>query len=248
MSPPTIGARTAAETTEADAAQNVQSLFNTIAPTYDRLNHLMSMGLDRRWWGRTARAFAPVLADRAAHIVDICCGTGDQTAALLAHRPANAEPITGLDFSIEMLSRARTKFAAANAVWIEGDAMNLPFADNSLDLITAAFGFRNLTNYAGGLAEIHRVLKPGGQFGILECNQPDGISGVFYNLYLHHGLPWIGGILSGQRAAYRYLPDSIARFPRPPQMLALIAAASFRDASWNGYLFRAAGLYRGVKA
>jgi demethylmenaquinone methyltransferase/2-methoxy-6-polyprenyl-1,4-benzoquinol methylase len=249
MEKPTIraGARTADETSEADAATNVRGIFDAIAPSYDRLNHLLSMGLDRRWWGRAARSFRDVLARPEAKVLDLCCGTGDMTAALLALRPTDGEPVTGLDFSAEMLDRARAKFAGAKARWIEGDAMRLPFPDASFDLVTTAFGFRNLANYADGLREMARVLRPGGRLGILECNQPEGLSGGFYNLYLHYGLPWIGGRLSGERAAYAYLPASIARFPRPPQMLAMLAEAGFTDAAWDGYLLRAAGLYRAVK-
>jgi demethylmenaquinone methyltransferase/2-methoxy-6-polyprenyl-1,4-benzoquinol methylase len=232
------GARPTNEQSEAAAAENVRGLFNAIAPTYDNLNHLLSMG---------ARAFASTLAQPQARILDICCGTGDLTAAMLKLRPADATPITGLDFSSQMLNRARTKYATANALWVEGDAMHLPYPDASFDLVTAAFGFRNLTNYAEGLRELHRVLAPGGRLGILECNQPDGLSGVFYNLYLHHGLPLIGGVLSGQRAAYAYLPASIARFPRPPQMLAMLADAGFTETNWTGYFLKAAGLYTATK-
>ena len=126
--------------------------------------------------------------------------------------------------------------------------MHLPYPDNSFNLVTAAFGFRNLTNYAQALTEIHRVLAPNGQVGILECNQPDGLSGLLYNLHLHHILPFVGGLLSGDRAAYRYLPASIARFPRPPQMLAMLSAAGFTHTAWDGYFLHAAGLYRGTKA
>jgi demethylmenaquinone methyltransferase/2-methoxy-6-polyprenyl-1,4-benzoquinol methylase len=241
------GARTAGETTEEAAAKNVRGIFDAIAPSYDRLNHLLSMGLDRRWWRRSAGSFRDVLARPEAKVLDLCCGTGDMTAALLKLRPAGGEAVTGLDFSAEMLERARQKFAGSNAKWMEGDAMQLPFPDASFDLVTAAFGFRNLTNYTAGLAEMARVLRPGGQIGILECNQPHGLSGAFYNLYLHYGLPWIGGLLSGERAAYAYLPASIARFPRPPQMLAMLAEAGFADAAWDGYFMRAAGLYKGVK-
>ena len=241
------GARPADEASEADAAKNVRGIFDAIAPSYERLNHLLSMGLDRRWWMRTARSFQDVLARPEATVLDLCCGTGDMTSALLSLRPAEGEPVTGLDFSAEMLDRAREKFAGANALWIEGDAMRLPFPDASFDLVTAAFGFRNLTNYADGLREMARVLRPGGRLGILECNQPEGLSGTFYNLYLHYGLPWIGGLLSGERAAYAYLPASIARFPRPPQMLAMLTEAGFVDASWDGYFMRAAGLYKSVK-
>ena len=244
---PSAGARTANEPDEQTAAREVRALFNTIAPTYDRLNHLLSVGLDRHWWRSTARSFRSTLANPEARILDICCGTGDMTAALAAERPAAAEPITGLDFSPEMLDRARTKYASGEIVWVEGDAMHLPFPDNSFDLITAAFGFRNLTNYAAGLRELHRVLAPNGQLGILECNQPKGIRGIGYNLYLHHGLPLIGGWISGEREAYRYLPASIARFPRPPQMLAMLNEAGFADSHWRGFFLHAAGLYTARK-
>ncbi len=246
---PTVnpGARPAGEASEDAAAEHVRSLFNSIAPSYDRLNHLLSFGLDRWWWRKAARRFRNTLARPEARVVDICCGTGDMTHALLALRPPGAEPVTGLDFSAGMLGHARRKYATANARWTEGDAMRLPFADASLDLVTAAFGFRNLSNYAAGLREIARVLKPGGEIGILECNQPDGLNGLLYNLYFHRILPVIGGLLSGDRAAYRYLPASVQRFPRPPAMLRMLAEAGFPGAQWDGYLMRAAGLYRGVK-
>jgi demethylmenaquinone methyltransferase/2-methoxy-6-polyprenyl-1,4-benzoquinol methylase len=242
------GARPANEASETAAAEHVREIFNSIAPSYDLLNHLLSMGLDRRWWSRAARSFRDVLQRPEARVLDLCCGTGDMTAALLAQRPANAEPVTGLDFSAQMLARARVKYSTANALWVEGDAMHLPYADGSCDLVTAAFGFRNLTNYAEGLAEIYRVLKPGGRIGILECNQPDGLSGFGYSIYFRHVLPLLGGWISGDRAAYRYLPASVARFPRPPQMLQMMAEAGFTNSAWDGYLLRAAGLYRGVKA
>jgi demethylmenaquinone methyltransferase/2-methoxy-6-polyprenyl-1,4-benzoquinol methylase len=242
------GARPKGGETEAAAAEHVRSIFNSIAPSYDLLNHLLSMGLDRRWWNRAAKSFAAALARPEAKVLDLCCGTGDMTAALLAQRPATGEPITGLDFSAEMLDRARRKYSSGNVIWVEGDAMHLPFADNTFDLVTAAFGFRNLTNYAEALVEICRVLRPGGQIGILECNQPDGLSGLVYNLHLHHILPFVGGAISGDHAAYRYLPASIGRFPRPPQMLVMLAKAGFTGSAWDGYFLRAAGLYRGIKA
>ncbi len=242
------GARPLAEMNEAAAADHVRSLFNSIASSYDRLNHLLSFGLDRFWWRDAAKRFAGILARPDARVLDICCGTGDMTAALFALRPANAEPLIGLDFSAAMLGRAREKYAASPVRWIEGDAMHLPFDDASLDLITAAFGFRNLSNYDAGLREMARVLRPGGTLGILECNQPSGFNGLLYNFYFHRILPVVGGLLSGDRAAYRYLPASVARFPRPPQMLRMMAEAGFSDSSWRGYLFDAAGLYQGRKA
>ncbi len=242
-----LGARTANEPDEATAAANVQTLFNSIAPTYDRLNHLLSFGLDHHWWRSTARAFRPTLGRPEARVLDICCGTGDLTAALLTERPPQAEPITGLDFSAQMLSRARTKYASANALWVEGDAMHLPYPDQSFDLVTAAFGFRNLTNYSEALTEINRVLRPGGQVGILECNHPTGLSGIFYLFYLHRVLPLVGGWISGEKAAYAYLPASIARFPRPPAMKQLLINAGFAAPTWDGYFMRAAGLYQATK-
>jgi demethylmenaquinone methyltransferase/2-methoxy-6-polyprenyl-1,4-benzoquinol methylase len=242
------GARPAREASEQEAAAHVREIFGSIAPSYDRLNHLLSFGLDRHWWRRTASTFREILARPDARILDICCGTGDLTAALLALRPRHAEAVIGLDFSAEMLQLATTKYAGANVRWIEGDAMSLPFPDNSLDLVTSAFGFRNLTNYAAGLAEIHRVLRPGGAIGILECNQPAGLSGALYNIYFHRVLPVVGGWMSGDRKAYEYLPASVARFPRPPHMLQLMREAGFTQCAWDGYLMRAAGLYRGIKA
>jgi demethylmenaquinone methyltransferase/2-methoxy-6-polyprenyl-1,4-benzoquinol methylase len=243
-----VGARPSNETSEQEAAQHVREIFGSIAPTYDRLNHLLSFGFDRRWWRRTAAEFRSILARPDAHVLDLCCGTGDLTAALLALRPPGAEPITGLDFSAEMLRLAREKYANANVCWVEGDAMSLPFPDETFDLVTAAFGFRNLTNYAAGLTEIRRVLRPGGAIGILECNQPGGIAGALYNLYFQRLLPIVGGRLSGDRAAYEYLPASVQRFPQAPRMLQLMDEAGFKDCRWEGYLLRAAGLYRGAKA
>ncbi len=251
MTSPAInpGARPENTRTEQDAALTVQHMFDEIAPTYDRANHLLSLGLDRIWWGRAARNFRPVLARPEAEILDLCCGTGDMTAALLNYRSrgTSTRPIIGLDFSAQMLSRARRKHQHLQAVFVEGDAMHLPYADNSIDLVTAAFGFRNLSSYAGGLAEIHRVIRPGGEFGILECNQPGGLVGTLYSLYFKRILPILGGLISGRPAAYRYLPASVERFPRPPQMLAMIRQTGFRNASWTSYTFGTAGLYRATK-
>ena len=121
-----------------------------------------------------------------------------------------------------------------------------PLPSSSLDLISSAFGFRNLASYEAGLAELFRVLAPGGRIAILDCNQPEGMLGSLYNLHLHRILPLIGGLLSDP-AAYAYLPASIARFPRPPRMIQMIHAAGFRDATWTSYTFGVAGLYLATK-
>jgi demethylmenaquinone methyltransferase/2-methoxy-6-polyprenyl-1,4-benzoquinol methylase len=224
-------------------------MFDTIAPSYDKLNHILSVGIDRWWWWRAARNFHAVLARSEAVVLDLCCGTGDMTMALYKHRPQtqNDAPILALDFSHQMLAIGARKFDGNNILPIEADALHLPLADNSVDLVTSAFGFRNLANYDEGLAELHRVLRPGGQIGILECNQPEGLTGALYSLYFRKVLPLLGGMISGDRGAYTYLPESVARFPRPPRMKQLIAAAGFKDAQWTGYTFGTAGLYRATK-
>jgi demethylmenaquinone methyltransferase/2-methoxy-6-polyprenyl-1,4-benzoquinol methylase len=233
-------------------------MFDTIAPTYDRANHLLSFSFDRLWWTRAARTLRPILARPEAVILDLCCGTGDMTLALHRHRPkpsltthnsqlTTVSPILALDFSHNMLALALPKFSGKNILPIEADALHLPLPENSIDLVTAAFGFRNLSNYPAGLAELHRVLRPGGQIAILEFNQPTGLMGALYSLYFKHILPRIGGIISRDPAAYAYLPDSVARFPSPPRMIELIAAAGFTAPTWTSYTFGVAGLYRARK-
>jgi demethylmenaquinone methyltransferase/2-methoxy-6-polyprenyl-1,4-benzoquinol methylase len=224
-------------------------MFDSIAPRYDLLNHVLSVGLDRSWWARSAQSFHDVLGRPDAVVLDLCCGTGDMTLTLMRHRPTGIDeaPVLAADFSHRMLARGAEKFAGHNILAIEADALHLPLPSGSLDLVTSAFGFRNLANYADGLAELYRVLRPGGQIGILECNQPEGLTGALYNLYFKKVLPRIGRIISGDGRAYSYLPASVERFPRPPRMLKLIREAGFAEASWTGYTFGTAGLYRAVK-
>ena len=243
------GARPVGVTDEQAAAQNVQQMFDTIAPTYDISNHTLSAGIDRYWWFRAARAFRPTLQRPESVVLDLCCGTGDMTLALLKHRPATGQtsPILAVDFSHNMLARGAQKFRPHPIIPIEADALNLPVASNSVDLVTSAFGFRNLANYEAGLNELLRVLRPGGQIGILDCNQPGGLVGALYNLYFKKILPRVGGLISGQSAAYSYLPASVERFPRPPRMLQLIRNAGFNNATWTGYTLGTAGLYRATK-
>ncbi|MCL2660721.1 MAG: ubiquinone/menaquinone biosynthesis methyltransferase [Acidobacteriaceae bacterium] len=243
------GALPAGADSEAMAAVGVQQMFDSIAPSYDLLNHLLSMGLDRWWWARAARSFRNVLTRPDALVLDLCCGTGDMTMALARHRPRGVgeAPVLAVDFSREMLARGKKKFAGRNIIAMEADAMNLPLPSASLDLITCAYGFRNLANYTDGLAELYRVLAPGGQIGILECNQPEGLRGTLYDLYFKRILPKVGGVISGDSRAYHYLPASVERFPRPPRMLNLIREAGFAEASWTGYFYGTAGLYQAVK-
>lgn len=230
------------------AAENVRGMFDAIAGRYDLLNHLLSAGVDRFWWWRVARSFRATLAQPEAKVLDLCCGTGDMTLALLRRRPStpSTAPILAVDFSHQMLSRGLRKFREKNIIAIEADALHLPIPASELDLISSAFGFRNLASYEDGLAELFRVLRPGGQIGILDFNQPDGLVGALYNLYFKCILPRVGGLLSDS-SAYRYLPSSVERFPRPPRMLQMIRAAGFEHANWTSYTFGVAGLYRARK-
>jgi demethylmenaquinone methyltransferase/2-methoxy-6-polyprenyl-1,4-benzoquinol methylase len=146
-----------------------------------------------------------------------------------------------------MLERAVLKSGEIPLQWVEADALALPFPDESFDLVTSAFGFRNLADYDAGLREIVRVLRRGGELGILECAEPDGFVGKFYGVYFRRVLPAVGGAISGVKGAYSYLPASVGRFPAPEEVKARMRAAGFRAAQWTPYTFGTAGLYRGQK-
>ena len=244
---PAAGAQPEGAASEQAAATAVQSMFDAIAPRYDLLNHVLSLNVDRLWWWRAARAFRAVLGRADARILDICCGTGDMTMALLRRRPKGATPVIAADFAHQMLVRGASKFTAHGAIAIEADALHLPFADASLQLITTAFGFRNLSNYAAGLQEFQRVLAPGGQLGILEFSEPSGLLGKLYAVYFRRILPVIGKALSGSAGSYTYLPTSVERFPPPAAILAMMRHAGFHDVSWTPYTFGVAGLFCGTK-
>ena len=250
---PATGAKPTGTADEAGAAQAVREMFDTIAPRYDLLNHVLSANIDRLWWWRTARRFSAILADPDAAVLDICCGTGDMTMALLKHRPKGARPILAADFARGMLSRGAKKFAgraagAAYAVPLEADALHLPLRSNSMDLIVSAFGFRNLANYEAGLREFNRVLKPGGQLGILDFSEPGGLLGKAYAVYFRRVLPAIGRMICGEAGPYSYLPASVGSFPAPPEMLKLMETTGYRQSRWQPYTFGIAGLYTGMRA
>ena len=257
-----VGAAPAGAQDEASAAAAVRDMFTSIAPRYDLLNHVLSMNIDRVWWNRTARVFGEVLRRPGARVLDLCCGTGDMTFALyrrlttptgataaLVGAPMNGAPtqIFGADFSHAMLVRAGQKSAGRNIRWVEADALNLPFPSSQFQLVTAAFGFRNLANYDRGLAEIYRVLASDGEVGILDFGEPKGLIGKVYRVYFRRVLPAIGTMISGVRGPYAYLPASVLRFPSPDQMLERMRVAGFREVSWTPYTFGIAGLYRGKK-
>jgi demethylmenaquinone methyltransferase / 2-methoxy-6-polyprenyl-1,4-benzoquinol methylase len=222
-------------------------MFDQIAPRYDLLNHVISCNIDRIWWWRAARTFRRVLAQPDAQVLDLCCGTGDMTLALLRLRPKNGRPVLAADFAHQMLLRGSAKFASKGAIAVEADALHLPLATGSLDLLTTAFGFRNLANYQAGLEEFYRVLKKGGELGILDFSEPGGIVGKFYAFYFRRILPAVGSMISGTSEPYRYLPSSVRRFPAPTELLRTMQSVGFEQVSWTPYSFGIAGLYRGVK-
>ena len=253
-----VGAAPAGAQGRESAARAVREMFTSIAPRYDLLNHVLSFNIDRWWWWRTARKFDAILQRPKARVLDLCCGTGDMTFALHRRTASEATQILGADFSHAMLQRAaakaqeqekkKEKGSGATLCWIEADALRLPFPDEHFNLVTSAFGFRNLADYDAGLREIARVLAPGGECGILDFGEPHGLIGRCYRVYFKKVLPAVGTMISGVRGPYAYLPASVERFPAPDEMLERMRLAGFLEVSWTPYTFGIAGLYRGVKS
>jgi demethylmenaquinone methyltransferase / 2-methoxy-6-polyprenyl-1,4-benzoquinol methylase len=242
-----IGAAPAGAGDAAGAGRAVREMFTSIAPRYDLLNHVLSFNVDRLWWRRAAGTFAEILSRPNARALDLCCGTGDMTFALFRQSRGSGAKILGADFSHAMLQRAQHKSGGTTLGWLEADALNLPVPDSQFDLVTAAFGFRNLADYDAGLRELVRVLRPGGECGILDFGEPRGLLGKVYRIYFKRVLPVVGTMISGVRGPYAYLPASVERFPQPKEMIGRMRAAGFREASWTPYTFGIAGLYRGKK-
>jgi demethylmenaquinone methyltransferase/2-methoxy-6-polyprenyl-1,4-benzoquinol methylase len=216
-------------------------MFGRIAPRYDLLNRLLSLRLDVAWRRRVARRFRSLLARPDARVLDLCCGTGDLALALGGEAGDAGARVIGVDFVHPMLVRAQGKSEklapGARPAFLEADALALPFAGESFDLLAAGFGFRNLTNYAAGLAEFHRVLRPGGAAAILEFAEPRGaISSRLVRFYFHRVLPGIGGLISGDAQAYGYLPASVSRFPDPEAVAELMKGAGFSDVQWERWM------------
>jgi demethylmenaquinone methyltransferase / 2-methoxy-6-polyprenyl-1,4-benzoquinol methylase len=248
-----VGAAPEGANDQDSAARAVREMFTAIAPRYDLLNHVLSFNVDRMWWRRAARTFDHILRRPDARILDLCCGTGDMTFSLRRRAGKSSPTILGADFSHAMLQRATEKSSSAlenesTPRWVEADALRLPFADAHFDLVTSAFGFRNLANYDAGLREIVRVLRPGGECGILDFGEPKGVMGGLYRMYFKQVLPRVGTLISGVSGPYAYLPASVQRFPQPEEMLGRMTSAGFSERRWTPYTFGIAGLYRGKKA
>jgi demethylmenaquinone methyltransferase / 2-methoxy-6-polyprenyl-1,4-benzoquinol methylase len=215
---------------ELEAAAWVRAMFGRVAHRYDLANHLLSFNLDRYWRARAVARVRHVLARPGARALDICCGTGDLLRALQRRRPSL--PVIGSDFCHPMLVAAHAKVPGSPL--FEADALRLPLADASLDLIAVAFGFRNLANYEAGLREMRRVLRPAGVAAILEFSQPPNpLFGALYTFYSRRILPLIGGALSGSRDAYAYLPESVRKFPAPEELSRMMRAAGFASVGFE---------------
>ncbi|MGH9745613.1 MAG: bifunctional demethylmenaquinone methyltransferase/2-methoxy-6-polyprenyl-1,4-benzoquinol methylase UbiE [Candidatus Acidiferrales bacterium] len=249
------GSRPTGARDERESAARVRDMFSDIAPRYDLLNHLLSFSLDHRWRRLTAEKFRRIYRRTDARILDLCCGTGDLAFALDAERvdvirdsTAHRVPIIGCDFALPMVERAKRKARSDShsAIFVGADALKMPFADASFDLVTTAFGFRNLANYEQGLLEIARILRPGGKLAILEFSEPRNTAiAAAYRLYFKRILPFIGGIVSGNGAAYAYLPSSVAKFPTPLELAALMRKTGFTEIRYESWNFGSVVLHTG---
>lgn len=223
-----------------DHARRVREMFARISPRYDLLNHLLSANIDTRWRRRVVKKLQPLLADDA-RLLDVGCGTGDLSIELFEKTAAR---VVGIDFCRPMLQLAKQK--APRLKFIEGDALKLPFADASFDGITVGFALRNFSSVQEGLVELHRVLKPRGWLAILEFSQPT-VPGMrqLVRFYYWRLLPWMGGLLSGSRNAYEYLPDSIAKFPNQQKLAGMMRAAGFQEVEFENLSGGIAALHVG---
>ncbi len=230
------------------AKEHIRKMFDGIAPSYDRLNHLMSLGVDRRW---RRRALRETVDGTPQQVLDVACGTGDSTIAV-ARAAAPGSLVTGADISEGMRSLVAEKAAKAGVadrirlVVADGEAM--PFSDASFDRLTCAFGIRNFEHKEVGLKEFHRVLKPGGRAVVLELSVPQNrLLRALYDLYFLHILPWVGGLVSGDKAAYKYLPASVHAFPAPDAFCAMLRDAGFARVRHTALTFGLCRLFVGEK-
>jgi len=236
-----------ADAREAAHSKAVKEMFAGIAGRYDLLNHVLSLNIDKRWRRKVADRLRSVLNDGSAAVLDIARGTGD--LALELGRAAEAR-IIGTDFCRPMLAIAqeKTKAAGLSIPFVEADAMHLAFPDDHFGAATIAFGLRNLPNFENGLREILRVLEPGGTLVVLECSHPP-LAGFrqIYHFYFGSVLPRIGGMVSGSRGAYKYLPESVSSFPHQEELVSLMEAAGFQGVSYQNLTGGIAALHWGRK-
>lgn len=226
--------------------EKVQEMFNGIAPKYDLLNHLLSLGIDKAWRRKAMRELERGAKDR---VLDVACGTGDFSIEALRH---GVRQVVGVDISENMLAvareKARDKGLEEQLEFLYGDSEQLTFPDENFDAVTVAFGVRNFEHLERGLREMCRVLRPGGRVVILEFSTPDRFPmKQLYRFYFKHILPRVGGLVSGDRGAYEYLPASVFAFPQGDRFLDIMRACGFRDVRRHPLTFGIATLYTGEK-
>ena len=214
--------------------ENIRQMFDGIAPSYDRLNHMMSLGVDRLW---RRKAVKELVDGSCQRILDVACGTGDSTIEL-AKRAGSGSTVIGVDISaamMEPLIRKAAKAGVHDRIHLKvADGSALPYQDGVFNAVTCSFGIRNFEDKSKGLREFLRVLRPGGKLVILELSVPKNRKlKRLYNLYFMHIMPWIGGLVSGNKEAYRYLPASVQAFPAPEDFCFMINAAGFRNARFR---------------
>ena len=232
---------------ENEHAHRVREMFGTIAGRYDLLNHLLSGQMDKRWRRLVAKRLQQTLFPGQMKILDVACGTGDLSLELFD--TINAQ-VVGTDFCRPMLDIAAKKVAKSQSgiPLIEGDALRLPFLDRSFDGVTIAFGLRNLSDVEGGLTELLRVLKPGGSLAVLEFSKPvvPGFS-LLFKAYFTKLLPFVGGLLSGSKSAYQYLPDSVLKFPDQRELAATMLRLGFDRVQYENLTGGIAALHMGMR-
>lgn len=218
----------------------VREMFDRITPGYDRMNRVMSLGMDGRWRARAVRAAGVGRGDRA---VDVCCGTGDLAIALLDAVSTRGR-VVGVDFSERMLEAARAK--SSQVEWVRGDALELPFADAEFDAATIGFGMRNLADPGRGFAELRRVVRPGGRVVCLELTEPPAMVAPFARLWTDRAVPALGRVLARERDAYRYLPASVHRFPPAAELAAIMRTAGLERVGFRRLSGGAVALHAGT--
>jgi len=228
-------------------ARTVREMFGGIAARYDFLNYFLSLNIHKRWLRAVKAMLRDILDREDAIVLDVACGTGDLAFEL--QRNARAR-VVGTDFCHPMLAVAQNKRSASGSdiPFIEGDAMNLSFADGVFDAVTIAFGLRNLSNFRDGLQELRRIIRPGGRLIVLEFSSPviPGFRQGF-KFYFNHVLPRIGGAVSGSRGAYEYLPDSVSKFPDQKRLVELMTEIGFHDVGYQNLTGGIAAMHIGVK-
>lgn len=222
----------------------VEKMFNDIAPTYDKLNHILSLNVDKSW---RRKAVEHIVSRKPQRVLDIACGTGDFTIAL-AH--AGVPQLLGVDISEGMLQVGRKKVAelGLNIELKVDDSECLSLADDAVDAVSVAFGVRNFEHLQQGLNEMHRVIRPGGEVCVVELSVPTNPILLWgYKLYFLHVLPFFGGLISGNKGAYKYLPTSVLNFPKPDAFCSMLRQAGFQEVKARSFTFGLCRMFTGLK-